>query len=74
MKNSIARGNPADDYKSAQGDIYNSLKRNLELIKCGNNAETFIRDTLASLITPDMDVYRELEYEIFGELEVEGNT
>lgn len=74
MENAIARGNPADDYKSAQGDIYNSLKRNLELIKCGNNAETFIRDTLTTLITPDMDVYRELESEIFGELEVEGNT
>lgn len=74
MKNSIARGNPTDDYKSAQGDIYNFLKQNLNLKKCGNNAETFIRDTLTTLITPDMDVYRELEYEIFGELEVEGNT
>lgn len=61
------RGNAAEDYKSARGDIYNALKKNLELTKCGNNADTFIRDTLAPLITPDMDIYRKLETEIFGD-------
>ena len=51
---SIARGNAPDDYKSARGDIYNALKKRLALAKCGNNADAFIRDTLAPLITPDI--------------------
>lgn len=67
LTESIARDNATDDYKSARGDIYNALKRRLKLTKCGNNADTFIRDTLAPLITPDMDVYRELETEVFGD-------
>ena len=63
---SVSRGNPADDLKSARGDIYNALKGILCLTQCGNNADSFIRDTLAPLITPEMDVYRRLENEIFG--------
>ena len=63
---STSRGNAADDYKSACGEIYNALKKRLTLTKCGNNADTFIRDTIAPLITQDMDVYRRLETEIFG--------
>ena len=60
---SIARGNAQDDYKSARGDIYNALKKRLGLTKCGNNADSFIRDTLSPLITSDMDVYKKLEGE-----------
>lgn len=74
MKASIDRGNAPDDYKSARGDIYNSLKQRLQLTRCGNNADTFIRDTLAPLITPDMDVYKKLNAEIFGEIEIGGNA
>mgnify|MGYP000913494161 FL=1 len=66
LENSKERGNPVDDYKSARGDIYNSLKKRLELNKCGNNADTFIRDTLSRFIKPGMDVYSCLEKEIFG--------
>lgn len=66
LESSKSRGNAIDDYKSARGDIYTALKRRLELTKCGNNADTFIRDTLSPLITPDMSVYRRLEEEIFG--------
>lgn len=69
MKASKARGNASDDYKSARGDIYNSLKKRLHLTQCGNNADTFIRDTLAPLISSDMDVYKQLEAEIFGEID-----
>lgn len=65
LASSISRGHAPDDYKSARGDIYNALKRRLELTKCGNNADTFIRDTLAPLITFDMGVYKRLEAEIF---------
>lgn len=74
MNASKDRGNASDDYKSARGDIYNSLKRRLQLTRCGNNADTFIRDTLAPLISPDMDVYKKLEAEIFGEVEIGGNS
>lgn len=63
---SISRKNAADDYKSARGDIYNALKRRLGLTKCGNSSDAFIRDTLAPLITPDMEVYKKLETDIFG--------
>lgn len=71
---SIARGNAADDYKSARGDIYNALKKRLTLAKCGNNADTFIRDTLAPLITPDMNVFKKLETEVFGDDNYRGTT
>ena len=68
LTESIGRGNAPDDYKSARGEIYNALKNRLKFTKCGNNADTFIRDTLAPLITPDTEVYKRLEKEIFGEL------
>ncbi|MFA1014834.1 ATP-binding protein [Dubosiella newyorkensis] len=70
---SIDRGNALDDYKSASGDIYNSLKKRLALTKCGNSADSFIRDTLSPLITPDMDIYKKLEEEIFGKMGEEEN-
>lgn len=66
---SASRGNSKNDLKSARGEIYTALKRVLGLTKCGNSADSFIRDTMAPLITPDMDVYRRLESEIFGEKE-----
>lgn len=71
---SIGRSNAADDYKSARGDIYNALKKCLTLVKCGNNADTFIRDTLAPLITPDMNVFKKLETEVFGDDNNGGTT
>ena len=74
IKVSKDRGNATDDYKSARGEIYNSLKQRLQLTRCGNNADTFIRDTLAPLISPDMDVYRKLEDDIFGKAETGDNA
>ena len=66
LESSKTRGNASDDYKSARGDIYTSLKKRLALTKCGNSPDTFIRDTLSPLVTPDMNVYKRLEAEIFG--------
>ncbi len=63
---SVNRGNPADDLKSASGDLYNALKRILSLTRCGNAPKTFFRDTIAPLITEDTHVYKVLEEEIFG--------
>ena len=74
MNASVKGGNAIDDYKSARGYIYTALKRRLSLTKCGNNSDTFIRDTLSPLITPEMDVYKKLEEEIFGNDKGGGTT
>ncbi len=65
IEESIRRGNPEDDIKSASGKIYTELKRILSLRQCGNKKDSFLRDTIAPLITEDTQVYRELESEIF---------
>lgn len=62
---SVIRGNPADDVKSASGKIFIELKRILGLTQCGNNKCAFLRDTMAPLITEDTDVYKAIENEIF---------
>ena len=68
MKKSVEeRGNPRDDVKSASGEICNGLKRILGLRQSGSNTPAFLRDTMAPLLTPDMDLYKELENCIFGE-------
>jgi predicted ATPase len=65
LKNANLRGRPADDIKAASGEIYTSLKKILSLSRCGNNADSFMRDTLTPLITPDTEVYKQLERDIF---------
>lgn len=67
IEESISRGNPSDDIKSARGTIYNSLKRVLGLTQCGNKADTFMRDTMTPLVTPETEIYKKLERDIFGE-------
>lgn len=74
LQASVSRKNAPDDYKSASGAIYNELKQRLQLTQCGNNADAFIRDTLAPLISPDMDVYKKLDAEIFGEINEGGKA
>ena len=74
VANSVGRGNPSDDLKSARGEIYNALKAILNLTQCGNTADSFIRDTMAPLLTLEMDIYKELEEEIFGQLDLGGTT
>ena len=66
LQNSIQRGNAIDDLKSAGGEIYNVLKRELKLTYCGSTTHSFLRDTMSYLITPDTKVYKELEDCIFG--------
>ena len=65
ISNSVNRGNPADDIKSAAGEIYNGIKRDLQLTGVGNDHATFLRDTMVELITPNTSVYSELEQDIF---------
>jgi AAA15 family ATPase/GTPase len=65
LKESMERGNPADDIKSASGEIYIELKRLLGLWHSGNTKDAFFRDTMAPLISPETNIYKELEKEIF---------
>lgn len=58
---SISRGNATDDIKSASNDIVTNIKKLLGLTACGNNGEAIIRDTITPLITPDTQVYQQLE-------------
>lgn len=66
ISNSVNRGNPQDDVKSAKGDIYNTAKQLLNLRGAGNTADAFCRDTLAPLVSPSTQVYAELKKDIFG--------
>lgn len=66
IQESIKRGNPADDVKSASGKIFTDIKTILSLTQCGNNKCAFLRDTMAPMITEDTGVYQSIEEEIFG--------
>lgn len=66
INESVARGNPTDDIKSASGKIFTEIKRIVNLTQCGNNKCAFVRDTLTPLIDEDTLIYKELEKEIFG--------
>lgn len=63
---SIERGNAIDDVKSASNDICTLAKKALGITACGNSGEAIMRDTLAKIISQDMNVYKELEQTIFG--------
>ena len=66
LASSISRGNAADDIKSASGEIFVEIKRNLQLNRGGNTKDAFFRDIMAPLITPETNVYQDLKHEIFG--------
>jgi hypothetical protein len=60
-----AEGAALDDMKAAAGYAYVAIKRRLNLVGVGNDYRAFERETLAPLISPEMDLYRELKTEIF---------
>jgi len=62
---SQARGNPSNDMKSATGELYNAVRRRLDITDGGNGPLSFARNTLAPLIKPGMKIYSELEEAIF---------
>jgi hypothetical protein len=68
IANSVARGNPADDLKSAAGEIYTGLKRLLGLQRCGNTTDSFMRDTMAPLVAPPMATYSALKSSIIDRI------
>lgn len=65
MAASVARGNPADDVKSAAPTIYVEAKRILGLSSHGNDQMAFARNVLSPLVTPGLAVYEELRAAIF---------
>lgn len=66
MEDSIARGNAPDDFKSAANDICTKGKKALGISGCGNSGDMIMRDTLSKLITPEMEIFQELERDIFS--------
>jgi len=55
----------ADKVKDIAGQVYTTCRDTLNLRQRGNDAKAFMRDTLAPLITEDMQIYQELKYDIF---------
>ena len=55
-----------DDLKPASGQIYLACKDVLALAQPGDNVKTFLRDTLAPIVKPEMQVYKDLKRDIFG--------
>jgi predicted ATPase len=61
LQASVARGNPNDDLKSASGDFFTQFKQELGLTRVGNKSDAFLKDTLAPVIKPGMQVFEEIE-------------
>ena len=66
LQESVKRGNDADDWKSSAGAIYTRLRRLLTLTDAGSDWNAFARDSLAPLLTPDLNVYQDLRKDVFG--------
>ena len=66
LADSVSRGNPLDDVKSAASSIYTETKRILGVMQGGNEKNSFMRNTLAPLVKPGMATYAQLKKDIFG--------
>jgi hypothetical protein len=62
----ISQQKPDDDMKSASGLIYVDVKKMLSLHNHGNTVRAFMRNTLAPLVTPETQVFKQMEKDIFG--------
>lgn len=65
IADSVARGNPADDVKSAAGQFFTDVKVVLQLHNPGGDTRAFLRDTMAPLLTTGMATYHELKQSVF---------
>ena len=61
LDDSLNNQKPSDDIKLIAGQLYVALKQILGLTQPGNDVNAFMRDTLAPLITPETDTYKELK-------------
>lgn len=67
LADSVSRGNPPDDFKSAAGTFYVTVRDILTLTQAGNTVESFLRDTMSPLLRPGMAVYEALRTDVFGD-------
>jgi predicted ATPase len=66
LKQVVESGKPSDDLKAISGQLYDYLRRELDLRSVGNSSSAFLRDTLSKLITADTRCYQALHDSIFG--------
>jgi hypothetical protein len=65
IASSVSRGNDPDDWKSASGQFSTDVRQLLSIRAGGSTREAFLADTLAPLLAPPMNVYRELRSDVF---------
>ena len=68
IQDSVGRGNPTNDLKSAAGDIVVGLKQLLDLRHHGDSKDAFMKDTLSPLIVPGMETYQKLKSDIVDKI------
>lgn len=61
LTESVAAGYSVDDLKRAAGTTYEAIRQLLGLVQAGNTATTFMRDSLAPLVKPDLAIYAEMK-------------
>lgn len=66
-RTSEGKSKSPDDLKPIAQDIHVAAQNALKSVNLGNSKESFMRDILALLIQPSMQVYKELHKDIFGE-------
>lgn len=64
----LERQRPLDDIKASGGALKNMLRKELSLKNCGSDVDAFMRDTLASLITKETNIYKILKADIIDKL------
>ena len=64
LSDSHARGKPIDDVKSAAPQIYNFIRKDLNMTAVGNDQMAFARNVLAPLIRPGMQTYAKLKTDV----------
>ena len=62
----IARSAPVDDFKAAAGETYVACKKMLSLVQAGNTTKSFMRDTLAPLVTSGTATFAQLHQDVFA--------
>ncbi len=66
IEDSSKRGNPLDDIKKIAANLYQQIKKDLNIENLGSTNSAFEIAVLSKYIKPDMMVYKELQRIIFG--------
>jgi len=60
------RAKAEDDVKAISGELYVTTRKRLGILGGGNDAKSFMRATLAPLVTQETSIYKILRKDIFG--------